>query len=61
MQKIYRAYFLKQLRLLISKGALEIDDPAALEKAIQQAGFKKWNVYAKKPFIPSNVSLPGLV
>ena len=50
MQKIYKGYFLDQLRLLISKGKLEINDLPALEKSIARAGYKKWNVYAKKPF-----------
>jgi hypothetical protein len=45
-----RAYFLEQLRLLISTGGLEINNLPLLEKAIRQAGYKKWNVYAKKPF-----------
>ena len=50
MQKIYKGYFLDQLRLLIRKGKLEINDLPALEKSIAKAGYKKWNVYAKKPF-----------
>ena len=50
MQKIYKAYFLKQLRGLISKGRLQVNDLPALEKSIAQAGYKHWNVYAKKPF-----------
>ena len=50
MQKIYKAYFLKQLRGLISKGRLQVNDLPALEKSIAQAGYKYWNVYAKRPF-----------
>lgn len=50
MQKIYKAYFLNQLRLLLSKGLLQVNDPAGFEKSIEQAGYKHWNVYAKKPF-----------
>ncbi len=50
MQKIYIAYFLKQLRLLIANGSLHIEDAASVERSIQQAGYKPWNVYAKKPF-----------
>lgn len=50
LQKIYKAYFLQRLRLLTGKGGLEINDLPGLEKAIRHAGYKKWNVYAKKPF-----------
>ncbi len=50
MQKIYKAYFLQQLRLLIANGSLQIADAAVVEQCIQQAGYNPWNVYAKKPF-----------
>ena len=50
MQKIYKAYFLQQLRILIAAKVLQIEDAALVEQCIQQAGFKPWNVYAKKPF-----------
>jgi len=50
MQEIYKAYFLKELRLLITRGVLQINDLAKLQEAIAKAGYKKWNVYAKKPF-----------
>ena len=50
MQKIYKAYFLQQLRLLIANGSLQINDLEMVDQCIQQAGFKPWNVYAKKPF-----------
>ncbi len=50
MQKIYKAYFLQQLRLLIANGSLQINDQAMVDQSIQQAGYKSWNVYAKKPF-----------
>jgi Putative transposase len=50
MQKIYKAYFLKQLRQLIVGKVLQVEDAAAVEQCIEQAGYKPWNVYAKKPF-----------
>ncbi|MEO7534946.1 MAG: IS91 family transposase [Ferruginibacter sp.] len=50
MQKIYKAYFLRQLRQLTREGSLQINDLPGLENSIMQAGYKKWNVYAKKPF-----------
>lgn len=50
MQKIYKGYFLKQLRLLMLRKVIQIKDASATERLIQQAGFKPWNVYAKRPF-----------
>ena len=49
MQQVYKAIFLNGLRLLIQKGKLEIKD-IDTEKLIKEAGYKRWNVYAKRPF-----------
>ena len=53
MKKVYKGIFLKMLRHLITKGLLQTAG-IAIEKLIQQAGYKSWNVYAKAPF--GNVS-----
>ena len=50
MQTIYKAYFLKRLRLLISNNEVRPSPEADMEKIIRTAGYKKWNVYAKRPF-----------
>lgn len=50
MQTIYKAYFLKQLRELIADKTLCIAEDDSIEKTIKTIGFKKWNVYAKRPF-----------
>ena len=50
MRKIYKAYFLRQLRKMLAKKILQVKDDAAIENMIREIGFKKWNVYAKKPF-----------
>lgn len=49
MQIVYKAIFLKGLRLLISKNKLQLNG-IDTQKIINEAGFKKWNVYAKRPF-----------
>lgn len=49
MQPVYKAIFLKGLRLLIQKGKLQLKD-IDTEKLIKEAGYKRWNVYAKRPF-----------
>ena len=49
MQQVYKAIFLKDLRLLVLKGKLQLTG-IDTEKLIKEAGFKKWNVYAKRPF-----------
>lgn len=49
MQLVYKAVFLKCLRRLIADKELKLDGIDA-DKAIKHAGYKKWNVYAKKPF-----------
>lgn len=49
LKEVYKAVFLKKLRLLLSKKLLTTTgiDTAML---IKKAGCKKWNVYAKSPF-----------
>ena len=49
MQQVYKAIFLKGLRMLIQNKKLQPDD-IGVEKIIKQAGYKKWSVYAKHPF-----------
>lgn len=49
MKKVYKAIFLKKLRQLLAKGVLQTKGINA-DEVIQQAGYKKWNVYAKAPF-----------
>jgi hypothetical protein len=49
MKQVYKAIFLKKLRMLLTKGQLQTEG-IAVEELIQQAGYKNWNVYAKAPF-----------
>ncbi len=49
MQQVCKAIFLKGLRLLIQKGKLQLTG-IDTEKLIKEAGYKRWNVYAKRPF-----------
>jgi hypothetical protein len=49
MQPVYKAIFLKDLRILILKSKLQLTG-IDTEKLIKEAGYKKWNVYAKHPF-----------
>ncbi len=49
MKPVYKAVFLKGLRLLLQKNQLQVNGIEP-EKLIQEAGYKKWKVYAKSPF-----------
>ena len=49
LQDVYKGIFLKGLRQLLQQQALQLQGIDA-EKIIKQAGYKKWNVYAKSPF-----------
>ena len=49
MKPVFKAIFLKGLRQLIHKNKLQLDG-IDIQKIINEAGFKKWNVYAKRPF-----------
>ena len=49
VQVVYKALFLKGLRRLIANKQLQLDGIDA-DKVIKNAGYKKWNVYAKRPF-----------
>lgn len=49
MKQVYKAIFLKKLRLLLLQGLLQTEG-IDTENAIKKAGFKSWNVYAKSPF-----------
>jgi hypothetical protein len=50
MEKIYKGYFLQQLRKYIADGSLQYTDPEAVENILSVVGAKKWNVNAKAPF-----------
>lgn len=49
LKPVYKGIFLKKLRQLLSAGLLQTEG-IPVEKQIKNAGFKKWNVYAKSPF-----------
>jgi Putative transposase/Transposase zinc-binding domain len=49
MKKVYKGIFLKKLRMLLAKRQLQTEG-IAVEELIQQAGYKRWKVYAKAPF-----------
>lgn len=49
MKLVYKGIFLKKLRILVAKGIVQTVG-VDVEQAIKNAGFKEWNVYAKKPF-----------
>jgi len=49
MKKVYKAIFLTKLRQLLAKGLLQTTG-INTDEVMQQAGYKKWNVYAKAPF-----------
>ena len=50
MEKIYKGYFLDQLKKYIANGSLKHTGRATVEKILSIVGQKKWNVYAKAPF-----------
>jgi len=50
MEKIYKGYFLDQVRKYIANGSLKYVDLATVEKILSIVGQKKWNVYANAPF-----------
>jgi len=50
MEKIYKGYFLDQLKKYIADGSLKHTGLATIEKILSVVGQKKWNVYAKAPF-----------
>lgn len=50
MELIFKAYFLKKIRLLHHQKILKIKDEKEYENVIEIVGNKKWNVYAKAPF-----------
>ena len=50
MQKIYKGYFLDRLKKLITSKQLAIKDEQLVQQAIQQAGYKRWNVNARASF-----------
>ena len=50
MEKIYKGYFLDQVRKYIANGSLKYTGLATVEKILSTVGQKKWNVYANAPF-----------
>lgn len=50
MEKIYKGYFLEQVKKYIADGTLKYAELPTIEKMLSIAGQKKWNVYAKAPF-----------
>jgi hypothetical protein len=49
MKPVFKAIFLKGLRLLIQKDELQIKG-IDTKKVIEKAGYKKWKVHAQSPF-----------
>ena len=49
LKDVFKGKFLQGLRQLMQQQSLQLQGIAA-EKIIKQAGYKKWNVYAKSPF-----------
>ncbi len=49
LKNVFKGKFLNGLRELMQQQSLQLQGIAA-EKIIKQAGYKKWNVYAKSPF-----------
>ncbi|WP_245970345.1 IS91 family transposase [Pseudochryseolinea flava] len=49
MQKIFKGYFLQKLRRMFNNKKINIDYHL-FHNLITTIGYKKWNVYAKKPF-----------
>lgn len=49
MKKMYKAIFLKKLRMLLAKGCL-LTEGIVIDEVIKKAGYKNWKVYAKAPF-----------
>ena len=49
LKLVYKAIFLKKLRLLLAQGALQTAGSNTAQQ-IKKAGYKSWNVYAKSPF-----------
>lgn len=50
MQQIYKVYFLKRLRRMVAQGKVKVKDKLETEYLLHEIGFKRWNVYAKRPF-----------
>jgi len=50
LQKIFKAYFLKRIRKMVQNNEVQTIDKADTEYMLHEIGFKRWNVYAKKPF-----------
>lgn len=50
MQQIYKGYFLSRLTKMIENGIVKVRDKDASLYMLHEIGFKRWNVYAKRPF-----------
>lgn len=49
MKKIFKGYFMQHLRKLFDQKKITVDADV-FDALLKTIGFKKWNVYAKKPF-----------
>lgn len=49
MRKIFKGFFMQRIRWMYNTGMLTFD-ANAFHQVMTTIGFKKWNVYAKKPF-----------
>ena len=50
MQKVFKAFYLKKIRQLLKTDSLQTQDKEATATMLHKIGFKRWNVYAKRPF-----------
>lgn len=50
MEKIYKAFYLKRIYVMLKKNELQVTDRRALEETLNAISQKRWNVYAKRPF-----------
>lgn len=50
LEKVFKAYYLKRLGRMLRKGLLKVEDLSVLEATCNELRFKRWNVYAKRPF-----------
>jgi hypothetical protein len=49
MEKVFKGFFMERLRRMYRNKQFQMDQ-SSFDKLIKTIGYKKWNVYAKKPF-----------
>jgi hypothetical protein len=49
LQKVFKAYYLKRIRKMLRNNEIQTTDKEKVEKLLHEIGFKRWNVYAKRP------------